>query len=196
VEPVGGSRRRPPHFVACGGELGAGTPDVFVRGHDGQLAHRRWAGAVGCSEWRNLGGRLTSAPTVASWGPNRLDLFVRGHEGQLAHKRWTDTDDWSEWRDLGGRLTSAPTAVSRGENRIDVVARGHDGQLAHKRWSDKMGWGDWNNLGGRPHEATVSAEVRARSVSTSLCAVTMGALPTNAGARTRSGATGTILAGA
>ena len=67
-----------------------------------------------CSEWRDLGGVLTSAPAVASWGPNRLDVFARGQNKHLWHKRWDDKD-WSEWRDLGaGTLTSACRLPSPG----------------------------------------------------------------------------------
>jgi hypothetical protein len=73
--------------------------DVFVRGFEGGLAHKRWNG-VEWSEWRDLGGRLTSSPGAVSWGLNRIDVLVRGFEHQLAHKRWTDVNGWSEWRDL------------------------------------------------------------------------------------------------
>lgn len=59
---------------------------MFVRGHDGQLA-QRWAGAEGWIDWRDFGGRLTSAPAAVSWGESRIDVVVRGHDGQLAHKR-------------------------------------------------------------------------------------------------------------
>ena len=80
-------------------DVGPGRLDVFVRGHGGQLAHRRWASDNGWSEWRDLGGRLTSGPAAVSWGPNRIDVFVRGFDHQLAHKRWNGAA-WSEWRDL------------------------------------------------------------------------------------------------
>ncbi len=75
--------------------------DVFARGENDHLWHKRWAGGKDWSEWRDLGGgQLTSAPAAVSWGPNRIDVFVRGADHQLAHKRWTDDKDWSEWRDL------------------------------------------------------------------------------------------------
>ena len=124
---------------------GPGRLDVFVRGENGGLWHKRWTTDKGWSEWRDLGGRLTSAPAIASWGTNRLDVFVRGFEGGLAHERWTNDKDWSEWRDLGGRLTSSPGTVSWGPDRIDVFVRGFEHQLAQKRWNAK-GWSEWRNL--------------------------------------------------
>ena len=118
---------------------------VFVRGHDYQLAQKRWNGED-WSEWRDLGGHLTSSPAVSSWGSNRLDVFIRGEDSRLKHKRWNG-EEWSEWRDLGGRQTSAPAAVSWGPNRIDVFVRGHDFQLAQKRWNGEE-WSEWRNLDG------------------------------------------------
>jgi hypothetical protein len=59
---------------------------------------KRWNGDD-WSEWRDLGGRLTSGPGAVSWEPNRIDVFVRGHDYQLAHKYWGE-EGWSEWRDL------------------------------------------------------------------------------------------------
>ena len=79
---------------------GTGTcGSVFVRGFENQLAHKRWADENGWSEWRDLGGQLTSAPAVASWGVNRLDVFARGQDDHLLHKRWNGAES-SEWRDL------------------------------------------------------------------------------------------------
>lgn len=100
----------------------------------------------GWSNWEDLGGVLTSAPTVASWQPNRLDVFVRGTDNALYHK-WWDGSRWLDWESLGGVLTSPPGAVSWGPNRIDVFARGTDNTLFHKWW-DGSRWNDWESLGG------------------------------------------------
>lgn len=72
--------------------------DVFIQGDNGCLWHKRWNGEE-WSEWRDLGGRLTSTPGAVSWGHNRIDVFARGFDNQLAHKRWNG-DSWSGWRDL------------------------------------------------------------------------------------------------
>jgi len=85
------------------------------------------------SNWESLGGVLSSAPDVCSWGPGRLDGFVRGTDNALYHK-WYD-GRWSDWESLGGVLTSDPSAVSWGSGRIDVFVRGSDNALYHK-WYD------------------------------------------------------------
>ena len=38
------------------------------------------------SEWENLGGSFTSAPSVASWSVNRLDLFAQAPGQTLLHQ--------------------------------------------------------------------------------------------------------------
>src|SRR5215204_963409 len=90
--------------------------------------------------WFSLGGRLTSAPAVCSWGPGRLDVFARGEGNSLLHK-WLTGRDWSDWESLGGELTSPPAAVSWGVGRIDVFVRGTDQALWH-RWFTGGGWSD------------------------------------------------------
>lgn len=119
---------------------------VFVRGRAGQLAQRDWTLSGWSDDWQDLGGRLTSAPSVAAIGDHRY-VFVRGHGEQLAYKRWNG-QSWSDWRDLGGQLTSAPAAVSWGPGRIDVFARGETGHLMHIRWNGEE-WSGWRDLGGR-----------------------------------------------
>ena len=99
--------------------------------------------------WRSIGGGLTSAPAVSSWGPGRLDVFARGEDFALWHKFSPDLQnwEWSEWESLGGGLTSPPAAVSWGEGRIDVFVRGTDTALWHK-WFTGGQWSGWESLGG------------------------------------------------
>ena len=98
------------------------------------------------SNWEGLGGVLTSAPTVASWGTNRLDVFVRGTDNAMHHK-WWDGSRWNNWESLGGVLKDAPGCTSWGTNRIDCFVRGTDDQLWHKWW-DGSHWQAWEGLGG------------------------------------------------
>jgi len=48
--------------------------------------HRWWDGRA-WSDKEDLGGQLSSHPSVASWGLNRLDCFYRGQNNHLLH-RW------------------------------------------------------------------------------------------------------------
>ena len=72
---------------------------------------------------------LTSAPTVVSWGPNRLDVFAQGTDDALWH-RWWDGTRWGGWESLGGSIVGQPEAVCWGPNRIDVFALGPGGRHA------------------------------------------------------------------
>jgi hypothetical protein len=99
---------------------------------DNHLGHMWWNGSWG--GWQDLGGTLTSAPAVASWGPNRLDVFVRGQDDGLWHKSWNGTK-WSDWdQPITGKFQGAPAAVSWGPDRIDVFVRGMDNHVGHAWW--------------------------------------------------------------
>ena len=50
---------------------------------------------MGWSNWEDLGGVITSSPTVSSWGRKRLDVFARGPEGALWHQ-WFE-GGWKGW---------------------------------------------------------------------------------------------------
>ena len=97
------------------------------------------------TEWESLGGGLTSAPAICSWGPTHLEVFARGDDQALWHRRFLD-GAWGEWESLGGVLTSPPAAVSWGAGRVDVFVRGTDDALWH-RWFDGQ-WRGWESLGG------------------------------------------------
>jgi hypothetical protein len=120
--------------------------DTFVKGANSELEHT-WSDDQGSTwaSWENLGCCFDTAPSVASWGPNRLDVFM-GSSGSVWHKTFAST--WSSWVNLGGTVTSAPAAVSWGPNRLDVFARGASNELTH-RWSgDGSTWSStWENLG-------------------------------------------------
>ncbi len=73
---------------------------MVCRGTDNAMYHKWWDGSS-WSGFENLGGQLTSAPTICSWASNRLDCFARGTDNQLHHK-WWDGSSWSQWETLGG----------------------------------------------------------------------------------------------
>ena len=109
------------------------------------------SGSVSWSAWSARGGNLGSAPTAATWAPDRLDVFAIGSGGSLWHAWWAGSY-WSQgWENLGqpesGALSGAPAAVSRGADRIDVFATAADGSLQHLTW-DGSGWSAWEDLGG------------------------------------------------
>ncbi|MEM8505215.1 MAG: hypothetical protein AAF716_18925 [Cyanobacteria bacterium P01_D01_bin.1] len=120
--------------------------DVVARDEHRHLLFKYWNGEE-WSDWKNLGGTLTSNPTCASWSSERVDCFGRGTNMRLHHKYWTTSGGWSDWNEQPGLLTSAPAVVARDDQKLDVFARGRDFGLWHKAWSDSA-WSDWQSLGG------------------------------------------------
>ena len=109
--------------------------------------------AMGWFGWENLGGYLTSSPTVSSWGPNRLDVFAKGGDSKLWHKYWNGTGQWGPWQRLNApavgfynNLSNQPAAVSWGPNRIDCFYGGADSRVYHISWNGNA-WSGWANTG-------------------------------------------------
>lgn len=50
------------------------------------LRYYRLANIAQWGGFESLGGVLTSVPTVAAWGPNRLDVFALGTDAAAWHK--------------------------------------------------------------------------------------------------------------
>lgn len=121
---------------------GAGQFDLFVRGSDGNLWHRHFAG--GWQTWNVVQGGMVFDPSVVTWATGRFDVFARGADNTLQHC-WYD-GNWHPWESLGGALTSDPAVISWGPNRLDVFVRSSDNGLYHK-WFDGS-WHDWEPLGG------------------------------------------------
>jgi hypothetical protein len=130
--------------------------DMFMRGTDGSVHHRAWAGSPGSwSNWYSIGGDVSGAPAVVSWGSQRLDLFAQGQlDRGYWHKAWAP-NSWAPsttgWQDLGGAFAwGSPVAVSWASGRLDIFGRGTDGQYYHKAYDN--GWHPsqltWENLGG------------------------------------------------
>ncbi|GHO96052.1 hypothetical protein KSF_061000 [Reticulibacter mediterranei] len=89
---------------------------------------------------------LTSAPTVASWGPGRLDVFAFvGHA--LVHK-WFN-NGWHDWETLSnGNFVGDPAAISWGQGRIDVFVRSSYANALEDKVFDHGRWTNWQDLGG------------------------------------------------
>lgn len=105
--------------VASSGVAVATTPDglseVFARGPDGGLWHKRQTYNVGSTEpgwgeWSSLSGTLSSAPEVAHVPALQagLHVFSRGLDGSVWHKTQVGRPQpngsiqWTMWRSLGG----------------------------------------------------------------------------------------------
>ena len=95
--------------------------------------------------YEGLGGIITSKPSAASWGPNRIDVVARGTDSAMWH-RWWDGTGWKGWESLGGGCQSGPAICSWGAGRLDTFVVGTDHKLYHKWFQG--GWSGWESLGG------------------------------------------------
>lgn len=138
--------------VVAAASMNSGRHDLFTVGSDLRLRHRTYADGQ-WTGWQDLGGALTSAPAVASWGANRLDVFARGIDNTLQHIWYDGT--WHKWESLGGKLTSAPTVASWEAGRLDIFARTTGNTMIHKWFAS--GWSNWENLGGGLTSAPTAA---------------------------------------
>ncbi|MGD0568272.1 MAG: hypothetical protein ABSA78_07685 [Candidatus Sulfotelmatobacter sp.] len=162
----------------CVVSWGTNRLDFFVVGADGSLWHI-WKDNSQWGSWEYLNQpsnsvtvTVASAPSVVSWGANRLDVFVLGTDGNLWHLGWNGSK-WEKWQNLGApattqlALASAPSAVSWGANRLDIFALGADGDLWHLAWNGSS-WASWQNLGAPSPTVGIAA-------ASSPCAVSWGA---------------------
>ncbi|MER5489196.1 hypothetical protein ABT024_39160 [Streptomyces sp. NPDC002812] len=145
----------------------AGGTDVFVRGANDTL----WANTYKNGSWGNWvsfpGMVLTSSPTAASLGRDRIDVFIRGTDGRMYQRTFQQTpgadDKPAYWYDVkwttssvahagpstptgSGTIVGAPAAVAS-LNRIDVFARGNDDALWQKSYVNGE-WTGWSKRGG------------------------------------------------
>jgi hypothetical protein len=108
--------------------------DVVVRGGDDAYwrAVSRFDSAGrpdGFGYWQSLGGRFTTAPSVAALSPGRLTVAGRGGDGAVYQLLWNGSS-WSGWTSLGGQVYSAPAiAADTANSRYLVSAAGPDGRL-------------------------------------------------------------------
>jgi hypothetical protein len=127
--------------------------DVLDRGTDNQLWHQWWdGGPIWQQERVSTNSVLTSAPAVASWGPNRLDVFDIGTDNKVWHQFWDGAwhQDQVQVPDPpSGYAVATPGAASWGAGRIDLFVRGNDRQLYHT-FFDSGGWFQgWQPMGGQ-----------------------------------------------
>lgn len=168
---------------------------VFAVGPDQALWYTQLDGLVNdedpgaWSEWKSLGGVVTSAPCAVRSGESGVDVFAAGAHSELLHWEFRD-GAWTRWpvdlpagsalalagpvfpglernwEALGGILTSPPSATTFGENNgiLGVFVRGTDHGLWVKSF-DGGAWQAWDTLGhtlrSAPHAVTWERETLA-----------------------------------
>jgi hypothetical protein len=139
--------------------------DIFVRGADNKV----WQDCRdenNASKWMPApfenpdDAIIDSAPSVVTWGVNKLCVVAANINGGVFCKLWDVEvlkDKWSKWIDLKHPVASklfAPFAVSEKKGYMDVFALGHDSNLWHKKFCTNIFDPyntNWENL-GRPGE--------------------------------------------
>ena len=110
---------------------GPNRNDIFCTSQSTCISHKYWDGSQ-WSNWEELTDAsenttsFTNAPTVISWGTNRLDVFAINQDSELWHKLW-DGSQWLDWEILGNNLVGSVAANSWSQGRIDIIAQGTDG---------------------------------------------------------------------
>jgi len=114
-----------PHGIVSGPPtvIGYGNAvDIVARGFDGTYwGNFATLNAQGQpAQWRGWyplpgGGMFSTAPAVASAGPNLLTIVGRGLDGALWQLTWNGSR-WSSWATLGGVSQAAPTVHARTVN--------------------------------------------------------------------------------
>lgn len=92
--------------------------DCFVRGATNHLLHTTYNGSS-WSLWNDLGGTLTTSPTVTSRSIGHLDVFAGGGNKAFSQVNW-DGSRWNGWLDLGdntgwGSWSNPPWTLNKPE---------------------------------------------------------------------------------
>ena len=144
------------------GSQAAESSAVFYEGANHHLWRQdrarqgHWQPAV------DMGGDLTSEPSVVAVGSRVLDVFYRGRRGEL----WLARRVGTRWQQpqrisLMGELGSGPRAVAQPNGVIDVFWKGSaDNHLWHGQYTPGRGWSGPQRLGG--HLAGPPAPVETR----------------------------------
>ena len=125
------------------------SSSVFYEGSD----HRLWCKPRAGGGWGpavDMGGDLSSPPSVVAVGSKTLDVFYRGSNGELWLVKHT-SGGWQKGRQIAlmGDLGSGPQAVAQPNGVIDVFWKGsHDDHLWHGQYSPARGWSGPQRLGG------------------------------------------------
>lgn len=129
----------------------SGRADVFARGADNAIWTRTLAAGGLLTGWRSIGGRVVTAPAVAS---TLTEVYAVGTD----HAVWVNVG--SGWRSLGGRTDSTPAVGYIPEsNGAFVYVRGTDNAL----WGETIGGGNisgWRKIGGSLADAPAAAGTR------------------------------------
>lgn len=111
-------------------------------------------GGIQWSDWKNLGGIMSSGPALVLNDEGTVDVFGRGPDKHVWHKHQFVAKEgiaWTKWVDLGGVTATSPSGILRSDSMLQIFTAGTDRGI-WTRWQQdnngSMEWGDWISLGG------------------------------------------------
>jgi hypothetical protein len=112
-----------------------------------ELVHKWFANGSWHSGWEDLGGILTSSPTVSSGAPGYLNVFVRNTNAGLSQRAyWQTCPCWGDWWNIySNSISSAPT-VAEQTGYIQLFALDANGHMVYNHWFDQW-WFGWSLFG-------------------------------------------------
>ena len=126
------------------------SSSVFYEGSDHHLwrkprnADGTWGTAI------DMGGELSSPPSVVTVDSTTTEVFYRGRSGDLWLVKRTGSG-WQRGTDISlmGELGTGPQAVAQPDGVVDVFWKGsHDDHLWHGQFDPGRGWSGPQRLGG------------------------------------------------
>jgi len=112
------------------------TAFIFGRGEDRAIWYRTTDDDKWTSEWRSLGGDMSSQPGAASGYDGRIEVVARASNDTIQVKSYL-AGTWNEtWSVIGLKSTSPPSvsACRRGDIALEIVARGTTGEIQRQSW--------------------------------------------------------------
>jgi hypothetical protein len=115
--------------TAADAQASNGRVDLVSRNSWNRLVHMSGNGSS-FGGWSDIGGALTSRPTISSWQNGHWDTFGEGGDGNLWKRSYQGS--WEiNWSLVGGSA-SETDAFSWGPGRIDMVIRDRSsGNIRH-----------------------------------------------------------------
>lgn len=142
----GGAIGTPQFMVNCFDE---DEMHLFVVGAQTHHLYVMWQTLMGSttwtSSWYDMGGVLTSNPSVYLNAQGRLEVFGRGGDNAVWTKWQTSTcGGWSNWTSLHGDTVSYPTAINwYSDGYVSVFDYGTDNKvwcLRRQTWASGWAW--------------------------------------------------------
>ena len=110
-----------------------GRIDVFARTLATDEIRSRWMHNTNWQGWSNHLGRVSSDPTVVSWGNQHLDLMTRSLTSTVGHSLCQSF--WNEPIETTFPMPPGkPSAVARRPGTTDVFVTQSDGRIWHGTW--------------------------------------------------------------